>query len=261
MSAAATTGELSLGVAKAPRTPLEEVRTEVDELAAARAELEQVRAQFYGVLEGARAAFSAENGVIRALAGAGQIDEVADSVLEVLCEAFEFDVASFWMLDPDDNKLFVIAHRRSPTRRGHFIEAEVRKLQLAPNDGVAGRVFVERREFLGDDVISVSHPAVASLLGPDDLNTVCAFPISDRDGAPLGVIEMERREPLGADHAINTAVRVIGERLGAFIEFNQMRWRYFALVDDLKRDSQRKQERTQEKAAEGAEVISFRLAA
>lgn len=237
MTAAATTGELSLGGAKASPTRLEELRLEADELAAVKAELEQVRAQLYGVLEGARAAFSAEDGVVRALAGAGQIDEIADSVLNVLCEAFEFDVATFWLLDPEDGKLFATAHRPAPTRRGHFIESAIRSLQMSLNEGVAGRVFVERKEFMSDDALSIMHPALASLLEADGLRTVCAFPVTGHDGAPLGVIEMERREPLAPDHAIDSAVRVIGERLGAFIEFSQLRWRYFSLVGDLKRGS------------------------
>ena len=108
---------------------------------------------------------------------------------------------------------------------------------MSLNEGVAGRVFVERKEFLSDDALSIVHPALASLLEADGLHTVCAFPVTGHDGAPLGVIEMERREPLAPDHAIDSAVRVIGERLGAFIEFSQLRWRYFSLVDDLKRGS------------------------
>ena len=237
MTPAAITGELSLGDAKVSRTRLEELRAEADELAAVKAELEQVRAQLYGVLEGARAAFSAEDGIVRALAGAEQIDEVADSVLDVLCEAFEFDVATFWMLDPEDGKLFATAHRQASTRRGRFIESAVRSLQMSLNEGVAGRVFVERKEFLSDDALSIAHPLLTSLLEADGLRSVCAFTVVGHDGSPLGVIELERREPLAPDHAIDSAVRVIGERLGAFIEFNQLRWRYFALVGDRKRGS------------------------
>ncbi|MGD0274298.1 MAG: GAF domain-containing protein [Gaiellaceae bacterium] len=202
-----------------------------------KAELEQAKAQLYGVLDGARAAFSAEDAIVRALAGAEQIDEVADSVLDVLCDAFEFDVATFWLLDPENGKLFAVAHRRAPTRRGRFIETEIRSLQMSLNEGVAGRVFVERKEFLSDDALSIAHPALTSLLEADGLRCVCAFTVAGRDGTPLGVIEMERREPLAPDHAIDSAVRVIGERIGAFIEFSQLHWRYSSLVADLRRGS------------------------
>jgi hypothetical protein len=235
MATAATTNALSQGVAKVSRTRLEEPLLEADELAAVKAELEQVRAQLYGVLEGARTAFSAADGIVRALAGAEQIDEVADSVLDVLCEAFEFDAATFWLLDPENGKLFAIAHRQAPTRRGRFIESEIRSLQMSLNEGVAGRVFMERKEFLSDDALSIAHPALASLLEADGLRGVCAFTVDGHDGSPLGVIEMERREPLAPDHAIDSAVRLIGERIGAFIEFSQLHWRYFSLVADLKR--------------------------
>lgn len=237
MTTAATTNALSQGVAKVSQTRLEEPLAEADEWAAANAEFEQTKAQLYGVLEGARADFSAEDGIVRALAGAEQIDEVSESVLDVLCEAFEFDAATFWMLDPENGKLLAIAHRQSPTRRGRFIEKEIRSLQMSLNEGVAGRVFVERKEYLSDDALSIAHPALTSLLDADGLRCVCAFTVVGHEGAPLGVIEMQRREPLAPDHAIDSAVRVIGERIGAFIEFNQLRWRYFSLVDDLKRGS------------------------
>ncbi len=237
MATAATTNALLQGVATVSPARIEEPHFEADAWAAANAEFEQTKAQLYGVLEGARAAFSAEDGIVRALAEAEQIDEVSESVLDVLCDAFEFDTATFWMLDPENGKLLAIAHRQSTTRRGRFIEKEIRSLQMSLNEGVAGRVFVERNVFLSDDALSIAHPALTSLLEADGLRCVCAFTVVGHEGAPLGVIEMERREPLAPDHAIASAVRVIGERIGAFIEFNQLRWRYFSLVEDLKRGS------------------------
>lgn len=222
---------------------LEELRTEGDELAAAKAELEQVRAQLYGVLEGARAAFSAEDGIVRALEGAQQVDEVADSLLEVLCEAFEFETATFWLLDPEDGKLCAVAHRPAPTRRAHLLEAKIRSMQLPLKEGIAGRVFVERTEFTSGDAAALAHEELAPLLEADRLRNVCAFAIMG-NGAPLGVIEMERRQPLAPDHAIETAVRIIGDRIGAFIEFSQLRWRYFALVSRLRKGPERAPEKT-----------------
>jgi hypothetical protein len=217
---------------KADRTLLNELPFETDELAAVKAELKQVRAQLYGVLDGVRAAFSAEDGIVQALAEAEQIDEVADSLLEVLCEAFEFDMATFWLLDPEDGKLCAVAHRVAPTRRARFLDAKIQSLQLPLNEGIAGRVFVERKVFLSEDAPSVSERELGLLLEADGLRTVCAFTIMGV-GAPLGVIEMERREALAPDYAIESAVRVIGERIGSFIEFSQLRWRYFSLINGL----------------------------
>ncbi|MHB8059659.1 MAG: GAF domain-containing protein [Gaiellaceae bacterium] len=217
---------------------LEMLRAESDELAAAKAELEQVRAQLYSVLEGARAAFSAEDGIVRVLAEAKQIDEVADSVLEILCESFEFDTATFWLLDPEDGKLCAIAHRTASTSRARFLEARIRSTKLALDEGVAGRVFVERTVFLSDDAPSASDKEIGMLLADDELRTVCAFPIVSTR-APLGVIELERREPLAPDQAIESAARVIGDRLGAFMEFSQLHWRYFSLVGEINRGARK----------------------
>jgi hypothetical protein len=242
METAVTSPVLSSGVGKVGPTLLDGLRVETHELAAVKAELEQVRAQLYGVLEGARAAFSAEDGIVQALAEAEQIDEVADSVLEVLCESFEFDTATFWLLDPEDGKLCAIAHRPAPTRSARFLEARIRSSQLALNEGIAGRVFVEREVFLSDDAPSVSENELGMLLEDDDLRNVCAFTIAGTS-APLGVIEMERKAPLAPDQAIESAARVIGDRIGAFIEFSQLRWRYFSLVADLRRGSRKSPER------------------
>ena len=225
-------------------TPLDEACLASDELATTKAELEQVRAHLYGVLEGARAAFSAEDGVVRALAEAKQVDEVADSVLAILCESFEFDTATFWLLDPEDGKLCAVAHRAAQTRRARFLEARIRSLQLALNDGIAGRVFVERKVFLSDDAPSVSDNELGLLLEDDGLRTGCAFPIAGTR-APLGVIEMERREPLAPNQSIEAAARVIGDRIGTFIEFSQLRWRYFSLVADINRGARKSTERAE----------------
>jgi len=237
MKTVTTSPVLSSDTAEEP-TRRGELYLEKDELAAVKAELEQVRAQLYGVLDGARAAFSAEDGIVRALAEAEQIDEVADSVLDVLCESFEFDTATFWLLDPEDGKLCALAHRPAPTQRARFLEARVRSSVLALNEGIAGRVFVERTVFVSDDAPSVSDKELGILLADDDLRTVCAFPIAGTR-APLGVIEMERREPFDPNQSIESAARVIGDRVGAFIEFSQLRWRYFSLVADINRSARK----------------------
>lgn len=229
-------------VGKVSPTLLDELRVESDELAAVKAELKQVRAQLYGVLDGVRAAFSAEDGIVQALAEAEQIDEVADSLLEVLCESFEFDMATFWLLDPEDGKLCALSHRVASTPRARFLETKIQSLQLPPNEGIAGRVFVERKVFLSEDAPSVSERELGMLLENDGLRTVCAFPIMG-DGAPLGVIEMERSKPFAPDHAIESAVRVIGERIGSFIEFSQLRWRYFSLVNGIHHGPRKNPER------------------
>jgi hypothetical protein len=247
----------SLGITDDP-AEFDEPNPERDELATVKAELAQTRAQLYGVLEGVRSAVSAEEGIVRALAEAEQIDEVADSVLEVLCESFEFDTATFWLLDPEDGKLCAVAHHAAPTRRGRFLEARIRSTQLALNEGIAGRVFVERTVYLSDDAPSVSEKELGMLLEDDDLHTVCAFPIAGIR-APLGVIEMERREPLAPDQAIESAARVIGDRVGAFIDFSQLRWRYFSLVADINRSARKSARSTTEPAAEPAlNVIPLR---
>lgn len=232
MKTAVTSPTFTSDVTGTDRTLLNVLCTETGELAAVKAELEQVRAQLSGVLDGVRAAFSAEDGIVQALADAEQIDEVAESLLEILCESFEFDMATFWLLDPDDGKLCALAHRMTPTRRARFLETKIQSMQLPLNEGIAGRVFVERNVFLSEDAPSVSERELGLLLEADALRTVCAFTIMG-NGAPLGVIEMERREPLSPDYAIESAVRVIGDRIGAFIEFSQLHWRYFSLVNGI----------------------------
>ena len=240
MKTVTTSPALSSDVIEDP-TRLDESCLEGDELAATKAELEQVRAQLYGVLDRVRAAFSAESGIVQALAEAEQIDEVADSLLEVLCESFEFDTATFWLLDPEDGKLCALSHRAASTPRARFLEARIQSLQLSLNEGIAGRVFVERQVLLSEEAPSVSERELGMLLEDDDLCTVCAFPIMG-DGAPLGVIEMARSKTFAPDHAIESAVRIIGERIGSFIEFSQLRWRYFALVNGINHDPRRNPE-------------------
>jgi GAF domain-containing protein len=242
MKTAVTSPVRSSDAEKADQTLLYEVRVETDELTTVKAELEQVRAQLNGVLDRVRAAFSAEDGVVQALTEAEQIDGVADSLLEILCEAFEFDTATFWLLDPEDGKLCALSHRAASTPRARFLEVRIQSLRLPVNEGIAGRVFVERQVLLSEEAPSVSERELGMLLENDGLRTACAFPIMG-NGAPLGVIEMERSKPFAPDHAIESAVRVIGERIGSFIEFSQLRWRYFSLVNGINLGPRKNRER------------------
>jgi signal transduction protein with GAF and PtsI domain len=239
----------------APPDAVERAKREASEKRALTSELQQARVQLYSVLEGARAAFSAENAVVRVLAGAQSIEEVAWSILDALCESFEFEVATFWMAD-DDGRLVAIAHRQSEACRAQRLEIAVDSLRLAPGEGLAGRVFVERRELLSEEAEVIQAEPVAAILAEEGLRTVCVFPIVD-GGPPLGVIEMERRSRFEPDHAIDSAVRVIGDRIAAFIECSELRQRYSSLVALL----EERLEQRPEPRAPGAEVVPLIRAA
>jgi len=216
-------------------------------------ELRQVRSQLNGFVEAVRAAFSAADGVSNVLARATEISEVAEPLLEVLCESLEFDVATFWRFDLADGKLYPVAHHQSPCCGGQHLGEVIGSLRMALNESAAGRVFVERRAFTGSDAVAVAHPKVAPILEGSGLRTICAFPIIGSN-APLGVIELERRQPLGHDHTIEPAVRMIGERIAAFIEYGELRGRYLALAA--------RQESTAERhTEEPGKVIRLRRAA
>jgi hypothetical protein len=199
------------------------------EIAVLKAELARAKNELSSVLEGARAAFSASDSILELLSGAPAVAEVSGPLLEVLCEWFEFEVATFWRFDLSDGKLFALAHRFAPCYAGEQLAEAIQSLRAPLDEGVAGRVFVERCELISGDAIASAHPLLAPLLEASGLHSVCAFPLIGSN-APLGVIEMERREPFELDHAIAPAVRMIGARIAAFMELTDMRERYLALA-------------------------------
>jgi hypothetical protein len=87
----------------------------------------------------------------------------------------------------------------------------------------------------------VARGPIAVAMAARGLRTVCAFPVAGGQEA-LAVVELLRRAPLGHEHAIEPAVRAIGDRIAAFIEHERLEERYLALFTLLEGGIRRQEE-------------------
>ncbi len=197
------------------------------ELERTRDELVQTQARMYEMVDGVRAAFSAQDAVIRVLLGARTLEAAAEPLLEALCTSLEFDIGVLWAPDPVHGELRVIAEWHSGEADAAFVVlAGTQRLRLGA--GIAGRVYSWVEPLVTDDAELVERGSLAVAMASRGLRSVCAFPVAGVHET-LAVVELIRRAPLGPEHAIEPAVRAIGDRIAAFIERERLEERYLAL--------------------------------
>jgi hypothetical protein len=215
--------------ARKPETAEEALRRVSRELTAKDGVLERTQGELYNVLEDVREAFLAEESVLRVLAETDDLRDAVNPLLATLGSAFEFDFAIWWEYDIAEACLVPTAAWQRDETEAHRLLDEIRAHRLDAGEGVAGRVLVEQRELLSEDGNVFASPQLAPLLEGAGLRSVCAFPVAV-EGQPRVVIEMLRYRPLGPDHAIAPAVRIIGDRIGAFIECCELRKHYLSIA-------------------------------
>jgi hypothetical protein len=249
-------------VSPAISPPELELQSLSDELACTRSELEQTRTRVYGLLDGVRAAFAAQDAVIRVLAGTRTLEAAAEPLLEALCASLDFELGLLWGPDPSDGTLRVIAHWQFADADETLL-ATAQAQRLEPGRGVAGRVFSQAMPLVCDDAELVAQGPLAVAMATRGLRTVCAFPVEGTHDI-LAVVELIRQAPLGPEHAIEPAVRAIGDRIATFIERERLEERYLALFTLLESRIQEREVPVAEplpgKPAEeaGAKVIQLR---
>jgi hypothetical protein len=227
------------------------------ELSCARLKLAQTQERMYELVDGVRAAFSAQDAVFRVLARARTLETAAEPLLEALCTSLEFDVAVLWAPTPADGTLRAIAHWHETEADASFL-AVAEAQALALGSGVAGRVFSQVAPLIADDAELMVQGPLAVAMATHGLRTVCAFPVVGEQET-LAVVELIRRAPLGPEHAIEPAVRAIGDRIATFIERERLEERYLALFTLLESRIEKPPRPDVETPAEqGAKVIPLR---
>ena len=232
ISAESYSGADAMRIDTAKAAAVDELHRLSEQLSAKNTELRQAKAELYGVLEDVREAFFAEDAVTHVLAGATDLSDAAYPLLEAVGAAFEFDFATYWSCDSVDGELIAIAHWQRDQSETYRLVDAVSALRLTSGEGIVRTAFLECHEMICEDPDVLVREPLAAVLASYGLNTICAFPITN-GGASLGVIEMGRCKRLGPDHAIEPAMRVIGDRVAAFIEFSELQKRYIAIVGIL----------------------------
>lgn len=177
-------------------------------------------------LAGVRGAFQAQAVVAEILARAATRDEALPAVLEGLCEALDFDLATLWTLTPDGEHL-VADHHHGDGRATRF-SAATQVLVLGRGDGPSGTAWMDEEQVWRCDFRGLVAGPCAAIAAAEGLHGVCAIPVVV-GGSVRCVLELATYAARDFEETTSLALTAIAGQLGQFIERELIQERYVAL--------------------------------
>ncbi len=154
--------------------------------------------------------------VTEQLAAPGPIDEMLRGVLAALCEAEDFDIGTWWEVDPRDEVVRCGEIWRRAERFDALAEFS-RGLSYRRGEGMAGLVWASGAplafEEVPDDPAHLRTP-LARALG---LRSFVAFPVT-ANGRVVGVVDFLGTTPLVVDRPMLDALVAVGRQIGLVLE-------------------------------------------
>ncbi|HEX7121479.1 MAG TPA: PAS domain S-box protein [Gemmatimonadaceae bacterium] len=163
---------------------------------------------------------SGQHALTRAIAESATIEEGAEKILRALCEQLDWQVGTFWMVDPRDDLIRCLTVWAAPSKDIARFDTASRLVAFCRGEGVPGGIW-ETGETLWipdvtrDPVFTRIDAAVA-----DGLHAAVAFPVIMR-GAVAGAIELLSHSARQPDADLLRMLSVIGSQIGQFIERRQ----------------------------------------
>jgi PAS domain S-box-containing protein len=127
--------------------------------------------------------------VTRQLAESSTLQEALAAILKAICEAFSWDLAAFWILDPKAKALRWGELWHPPSLSLEAFRAACRAFTFAPGVGLPGRVWSSGEAAWISDVANDSNFPRAAAADQVGLHAACAFPIGGSDQM-TGVVEL-----------------------------------------------------------------------
>ena len=152
------------------------------------------------------------------LAGAASLDEAAPKVLSAIAEDLDWQVAVFWVVQPQLNELHPIAQWRdeSSPRTAEFAEAS-RHYRVGNDQSFPARIWTSKKPlWVADFGADESFPR-ASVAARGNLRTAFGFPVISADNV-VGIIELFSEKNEEPDSAMLATLVSIGSQVGQFIE-------------------------------------------
>ncbi|MCA1831261.1 MAG: SpoIIE family protein phosphatase [Actinobacteria bacterium] len=161
---------------------------------------------------------AAQQAIVRVMAEATTLTEVAPGLLEAICDNLEWHVGCMYELDTASNRLRFVADWFSPRVSMDRFAQMSRTLNFAPGLGLPGRVWQTRAphwiENVGDDP-NFPRAAVAEDAG---LHGGVGFPILGAGDEFLGVLEFFSHEMREPDQDLIRYMAMLAFQVGQFIQ-------------------------------------------
>jgi PAS domain S-box-containing protein len=160
---------------------------------------------------------AAQHAVTRVLAEAETLDEATPRLLQVVCEALEWDMGSIWRADEPADVLRCIETWRSASATVEEFEALTRQFTFAPGIGLPGRVWATGAPAWIRDVVQDDNFPRGPMADRVGLHGALGFPIFSR-AEVRGVIEFFSRSVEQPDEPLLEMFRAVGSQIGQFME-------------------------------------------
>jgi len=157
-----------------------------------------------------------QHSVADILANAGNVEDAAPKLLQTICQNLHWQIADFWLVDPNDNMLDLVSRWREENFHAEDFEATSREARYPPGDSFPGKIWRERKPIWVADFANDSFPRSA-IAARVNLHSAYGFPVMIAEQV-LGVIELfssERREP---DQLLLDTLVAIGSQIGQFVD-------------------------------------------
>jgi PAS domain S-box-containing protein len=157
----------------------------------------------------------AQHAVTRALAESASLGEAAPRILESVCSSIGCEVGTLWKVDRHANVLRCVDVWSRPGGRYEEFENVCRQLELTPDVGLAGGVWVRREPaWCADFSQQRDYPRAASAAA-HDLHAAFAFPILFAADV-TGIIEFFSRQARAPDTDLLSMMSALGRQIGQF---------------------------------------------
>jgi PAS domain S-box-containing protein len=158
-----------------------------------------------------------KDAVSRILAEAPAVANAAPKIIQVMCEAAEWDLGAIWNIDRSAKELACVDFWSLPSLRFAEFEAVTRRSKFAPGVGLPGRVWSSGKPEWISDVSKDSNFPRGSAAITEGLRAGVAFPVKLADQV-VGIMECLSREIREPDSDFLEMVDNIGAQFGQFIE-------------------------------------------
>src|SRR5690606_25380459 len=155
---------------------------------------------------------NAEHNVTRVLAESMSLSDAAPRVLEAIGAALGWEVANFWVLDPETNELTIAGMWHAPGLEAPSFAEATRRAHYKLGEGLPGYVWELRRPVWITEIARAKHLHRHTAAADEGLQTAVAFPVLAGDEF-LGVIELFHRHIMREDEDLLGTIESISREI------------------------------------------------
>jgi PAS domain S-box-containing protein len=174
------------------------------------------------------------DGVTRALANSGSLEEAAPRILRAVCETLGWRIGALWTVQPHTDLLRCVEVWHASQAIPEF-EAATRHHTFSRGVGMPGRVWASAQPAWIPDVTRDENFPRAGIAARYGLGASLGFPIAV-GGEVVGVMEFFSQEILQPDQELLQMLSVLGNQIGQFVERKRAEVeleRFFTLSIDM----------------------------